>query len=751
MKNQDILSGLNQEQLTSVVQIDKAILILAGAGSGKTKVLTTRIAWLIQNYALTPREILAVTFTNKAAQEMLHRVSSLININISEFWIGTFHSISLKLLSTHHNLVNLKPYFHILDNQDQFNLVKRIVKDANLDENRYSAKELQKFINTQKELGLRADNLSAYDFRQEKYIQLYQQYEQKCLQNNLVDFTELLLRSFELLTQNQNILFQYHGQFKHILVDEFQDTNSLQYKWLSLFKSNNSSIFAVGDDDQSIYSFRGALSHNIKKFIKDFSVDDPILLEQNYRSTTNILSAANQIIKNNSTRIGKNLWTNNGVGDKIKLFEGYTENDEALFVLDEIEQLMIEGTNLSDIAILYRSNAQSRIFEQLFHSKGIAYRVHGGLKFFDRVEIKQIIAYLRLIMNSDDNDAFLKIINFPIRGIGSKTIESIKEIASLHNCSLFAACNITPSVLKENVLNFVRLIRHIQITIINFNLYDAINCILSTSGILEHYRNDKNSGTERVQNLNEFINSIINFNSYNNDNINNKINGIDLIADFLTYTSLNYDFELSGKKETSHNAVQLMTIHAAKGLEFKTVFIVGLENGLFPHESSIHDINTLEEERRLMYVAITRAKEKLYLLRACSRLMWGQRNDTVLSMFIKEIPKELIANISSISNIGYDTLSTDYHTIADTNLFNKYNTLNPETQISNIALIDKNLNIRIGDIVEHNKFGQGKIVHLDVCGLKVSADIVFFDIGKKTLNLNIANIKKITKNINSLS
>lgn len=729
-KANDILISLNSEQQKAVTHVNGSMLVLAGAGSGKTQVLTTRIAWIVNTFQVAPDQILAVTFTNKAAKEMVYRVNNLINHDSKNLWIGTFHSIALKILSKYHKEAGLNAYFHILDMQDQLNIIKRIIKQSNLDEERYPAKELQKYINTQKDLGLRSGDLVANGLRQEHWINLYALYEDMCNKENLVDFTELLLRSYELLSHNKQILNLFHNQFQHILVDEFQDTNQLQYKWLKLFKSQNTHIFAVGDDDQSIYSFRGAQVSNMRSFLSDFKIETPIRLEQNYRSTTNILQAANSVIANNNSRIGKNLWTENSDGTKIKLYEGYTEEDEAFFVMDEIRHLLNKGAYLSDITILYRSNAQSRVFEQLFYSRGIAYRVYGGLRFFDRLEIKQILAYLRLLINSHDNDAFLRVVNFPARGIGAKTLENLQEIAVNNNVSLYQACQLIDGKQKNHLCIFTDLILHIQGVSKNLTLPDTISYIIDKCGITNHYSNDKKSGNERLENINELINAVTTFKSENLDT--------NPVAEFLAHAILESGESQAQKHE---QAVQLMTVHAAKGLEFKTVFIVGLEEGLFPHENSSSTPQNTEEERRLMYVAITRAKENLYLLRACSRLMWGKRQSAPISRFVNEIPSKLISNISGISKIGFDTLTSEEFATNPNTTTRVVN--NPECKTSHVEVLNKSLTLKIGDLIKHPKFGNGKIMHLNEEGSKMSAEIFFIGLGKKTLDLNIAKIEKV--------
>ncbi len=726
METSLLLESLNQKQLSAVTYSDGSMLVLAGAGSGKTKVLTTRIVWLINQKQLREHEVLAVTFTNKAAKEMLNRVSSQLAVNTRYMWIGTFHSISLRLLTKHHNDAGLPAYFQILDAQDQLNVVKRIIKNANLDEERYSPRELQKFINQQKENGLRANQITPSGMRQQTWVDLYNEYETICNRDGLVDFTELLLRSYEMLSVNQQILNLYHNQFKHILVDEFQDTNVLQYQWLKLLGGSCKNMFAVGDDDQSIYSFRGAKVTNMQSFLRDFSVPDPIRMEQNYRSTPNILAAANAIIDNNNERIGKKLWTDKLVGEKISLYEGYTEEDEAYFIADEIKSLQNNGVNLSTVAILYRSNAQSRVFEQLFYARGIPYKVYGGLRFFDRQEIKHILSYLRLILNKDDNEAFLRVVNVPARGLGAKTIENLQIMARENNISLFDACKLMDGKSGLNLAKFTDLL--VQMQLQQLNLPDLVSSVIEQSGIADMYRQDKKNGSERLENLNELVSAVTNFKT--EDEVNS-------LATFLSHAVLESG---ESQAQTYEQSVQLMTVHAAKGLEFDVVFVVGLEDGLFPHENCFGSERDLEEERRLMYVAITRACKKLYLLRACSRLMWGKRISAPVSRFVNEIPGELILNISGISKIGRCSLAeseSGIHTLSPTEV------CNPETKISRIKLTNQDEMLKIGDMVRHAKFGNGKVIQLNIDGKKMTAEIFFIGIGKKTLDLNIAKIEKI--------
>ena len=729
----DLLEGLNSQQFKAVTHADGSLLVLAGAGSGKTKVLTTRLAWLIRTRHLGISEVLAVTFTNKAAREMLNRVGRLLHTDTKYMWVGTFHSIALRLLRAHYQEAGLPASFQIIDAGEQQSLIKRLIKQKGLDEDRYPAKEIQSYINYQKEQGLRAAQLTPDGLRTQQWLEIYNLYEETCNRDGLVDFTELLLRSYELLAMHDGLLRRYQQQFKHILVDEFQDTNQLQYLWLKILVGAESEIFAVGDDDQSIYSFRGAKVSNMRAFLRDFNAPDPLRLEQNYRSTTTILDAANALINNNSERIGKNLWTDNAQIDKIRLYEGYTEEDEAYFVIDEIKSLHNNGVDLADMAILYRSNAQSRVFEQHLYNRGLAYKVYGGLRFFDRLEIKRVLAYLRVIVNPYDNEAFLRIVNFPARGIGARTIENLQELALQRQISLFDAVEFLPGKSKLTVGKFIDLIRMMQSDIKVLNLTEVISYIIETSGIRAHFEADPKEGEERLDNLNELVTAVSGFTAEDADNP---------LVEFLAHAVLE---SVDNQAQNLESAVQLMTVHAAKGLEFKVVFVVGLEEGLFPHDNALKNLKDVEEERRLMYVAITRARDKLYLLRACSRLLWGKRISAPISRFVDEIPEELILNISGVSSIGYSQLN-EYDTPKRNNFKlpnNPAQVANPESKTSRVVLVEKDLTIKIGDMVRHAKFGQGKVLRLNSDGKKMTAEIFFIGMGKKNLDLNIANIEKV--------
>jgi DNA helicase-2/ATP-dependent DNA helicase PcrA len=589
----------------------RCALILAGAGSGKTRVLTTRIAWLLQTGQVSPQGILAVTFTNKSAKEMLTRLSAMLPINTRGMWIGTFHGLCNRLLRAHHREAALPEAFQILDSADQLALIKRVLKALNIDDEKYPPKQLQHFINGNKENGLRANQVQAYDDFNRKLIELYAAYEQQCQREGAVDFAELLLRCYELLSRNEMLREHYQARFQHILVDEFQDTNKLQYDWLRLLAGHNNAVFAVGDDDQSIYAFRGARVGNMYDFERDYQVKNLIRLEQNYRSQGNILDAANALIGNNQGRLGKNLWTAEGAGEPLKVYEAFADLDEAQFIVDEVKQLQREGIHLNDIAVLYRSNAQSRVIEHALFSAGLPYKVYGGLRFFERQEIKHALAYLRLMANSDDDGALLRVINFPTRGIGARTIESIQSNARLSHCSLWQATCSGGGRSGAALANFVSLIERLRSETAEMTLPDTMEHMLDHSGLRAYYQAEK-EGEDRLENLNELTNAAVNYLAEAEDRS---------LSGFLAHASLEAG---DHQAEAGQAALQLMTVHAAKGLEFHTVFVSGLEEGLFPHENSAMDPSGLEEERRLMYVAITRARRKLYLTLSQSRMLHGQ-------------------------------------------------------------------------------------------------------------------------------
>jgi len=626
----DILAGLNPEQRQAVTLPAQSALVLAGAGSGKTRVLTTRIAWLISTGQASPHGVLAVTFTNKAAKEMVTRIAAMLPINTRGMWIGTFHGLCNRMLRAHYREANLPQTFQILDSADQLAAIKRLMKALNVDEEKYPPREMQWFIGGNKEQGLRAHEVEAYDPYTQRKVEIFAEYDKQCQREGVVDFAELLLRCYELLQRNQQLREHYQARFRHILVDEFQDTNPLQYRWLKLLAGHENALFAVGDDDQSIYAFRGANVGNMQDLLSDFNIDSVIKLEQNYRSHGNILDAANTLISRNVNRLGKNLWTDAHKGEPLRVYEAPTDNDEARFIVEEIQQLQREGVNLSEIALLYRSNAQSRVLEHALVSAGLSYRVYGGLRFFERQEIKHALAYLRLIHNPDDDTALLRVINFPTRGIGARTVEQLQESARTHNTSLWEAA----ARQGGKVTAFVGLIEMMRGDTQNLPLPEIVDHVLQHSGLVAHYENEsgakKREAQDRLENLNELINAATMFVHESED---------DSLTAFLTHAALEAG---EHQAESGADALHLMTVHAAKGLEFHTVFITGLEEGLFPHQNSLDADGGLDEERRLMYVAITRARRRLYLTFAQSRMLHGQVHYGMVSSFLRELPEELL-------------------------------------------------------------------------------------------------------------
>jgi DNA helicase-2/ATP-dependent DNA helicase PcrA len=641
----EIINALNPAQKEAVVY-DKSLLVLAGAGSGKTKVLTTRIIWLLQTQKILADQILAVTFTNKAASEMLVRVAPyLTDHSIRHIWIGTFHAIAFKLLRLHVQKADLPSNFHIIDNHKQQKLIKQVLSDLGYNDGAYEIKQIQKFINLNKEQGIRSEHLTNVKTVDAEYVKIYKKYEDSCIKLGAVDFTELLLRAYHMLNNHPELLEQYRTKFKHILIDEFQDTNIIQYKFIKLIGQPHAYLFAVGDDDQSIYAFRGAQVDNMRKFIRDFDCEDPIRLEQNYRSTKIILDAANSVISQNSNRIGKNLWTTKNAAQKITIAALSNDEEEADFVIKEIIKLHNQGINYSNIAILYRSNAQSRIFEQYLSNNNIPYHIHGGLKFFERTEIKLVISYLEFISDIHNNEKFLHVINSPTRGLGKKTTNILAEIALKHNISIFQLLldaveekhdildHFTVKV-QQSLVQFTNIIKHLLAFSITNSLEIVLKEVVDSTEIYEHFAQyDKTHHTDKLSNINQLIN-IAYKTSYTD--YSTQIN------DFLSQLSLDTE-----DADYNIQAINMMTIHVAKGLEFLVVFLVGLEDGLLPHENSMWSVKALEEERRLMYVAITRAKEILYFTRSLSRLVWGRRLYPQASLFISEIPDDLLLQIEN--------------------------------------------------------------------------------------------------------
>ncbi|MBS1140433.1 MAG: ATP-dependent helicase UvrD [Proteobacteria bacterium] len=711
----DLLANLNSPQLQAVTLPPVHALILAGAGSGKTRVLTTRIAWLISTNQVGPHGVLAVTFTNKAAKEMTARLSSLVPINVRGMWIGTFHGLCNRLLRAHFREAGLPQTFQILDSADQLAMVKRLLKNLNIDDEKYPPRELCHFINAHKEQGVRAAQAEAYDNYTQKRVEIYAEYENQCNREGVCDFAELLLRCYELLQRNEPLRAHYQQRFRQILVDEFQDTNVLQYRWLKLLAGGGAHIFAVGDDDQSIYRFRGAEVGNMREFERDYAGANVIRLEQNYRSHGNILAAANAIIKNNRERLGKNLWTDAGDGEPIRAFEAYSDLDEARFIVEEIRELVRDGISPTQIAILYRSNAQSRVLEHELFTKGVPYKVYGGLRFFERQEVKHALAYLRLLGNQDDDTAFLRVVNFPTRGIGARSLENLQATAHQINSSLYNAAASLTGKAGQTVGAFVRLIETLRQETANLPLPEIIEHVVEKSGLAQHYRVEK-EGQERLENLDELINAAATF-----VDDEGAIGEGGALASFLAHASLEAGEHQAGEGQ---EAVQLMSVHAAKGLEFDVVFISGLEQGLFPHENSVNEGKEgLEEERRLMYVAVTRARQRLYVSCAQTRMLHGQTRYCMPSSFLDEIPEGLMRKLNKKAESAPAVPA-----------FGSFGGGYAEPAAGGL---------RVGQTVEHAKFGLGVIVSSEGRGADARVQVNFGGAGMKWLALEYAKLTPV--------
>ncbi|HEX2198886.1 MAG TPA: UvrD-helicase domain-containing protein [Burkholderiales bacterium] len=709
------LEHLNPEQLAAVTAPDEHALILAGAGSGKTRVLTTRIAWLVKGGRVAPSGILAVTFTNKAAREMLTRVTTMLPVNPRGLWIGTFHGLANRMLRMHHREAGLPQTFTILDTQDQLAVLKRLLKGMNVDEERFPARELMYFISAQKEEGVRATQVPVTDETTKGYAELYAAYDEQCQREGVVDFAELLLRCYELLKRNEILREHYSQRFRHILVDEFQDTNRLQYRWLKLLAGRSSMIFAVGDDDQSIYRFRGANVGNMADFERDFRVRKVVRLEQNYRSFGNILDAANALISNNRNRLGKNLWTSAGRGDPLRVFEGESDNDEARWLVEEVQALARDGMRLSHIAVLYRSNAQSRVLEHALFSHAVPYRVYGGQRFFERAEVKHALAYLRLVAAPEDDNAFLRVVNFPTRGIGARTLEQIQDGARAAGVPLMKALD--PSS-KAGV--FKKLIEDLRAEVQGLPLPELVEVTVARSGLIEHYKTER-EGAERIQNLEELVNAATAF--VQEDREAEEGAPADPLTAFLAHAALEAGEHQAGEGQ---DALQMMTVHSAKGLEFDAVFLTGLEEGLFPHEQSVGEADGLEEERRLAYVAITRARKRLYLSHAQTRMLHGQTRYNIPSRFLEEIPQELMKWL--------------------TPRFSRQKAFAPDYSRTKEAFPLKRQSrdvggFRIGQNVTHPKFGAGVIVDAEGQGGDARVQVNFGHQGLKWLAVSVAKLQ----------
>ncbi|MFN9728747.1 UvrD-helicase domain-containing protein [Acidovorax sp.] len=786
-----LLAHLNPEQLAAVTLPAGHALILAGAGSGKTRVLTTRIAWLLQNGYATPGGILAVTFTNKAAKEMVARLSAMLPVNVRGMWIGTFHGLCNRLLRAHHKAAGLPQAFQILDTQDQLSAVKRLCKQHNVDDERFPPKQLAYFIASCKEEGMRPADVPAHDSDSRKKVEIYQLYEDQCQREGVVDFGELMLRSYELLRDNDPIREHYQRRFAHILVDEFQDTNKLQYAWLKQLAGNDvggrfearGSVIAVGDDDQSIYAFRGARVGNMADFVREFDVRQQIKLEQNYRSYSNILDSANALISHNSRRLGKNLRTTQGAGEPVRVYEASSDLAEAQWMVDEIKQLVrSDGFERKEVAVLYRSNAQSRVIESALFNASVPYRVYGGLRFFERAEIKHALAYLRLLENPNDDTSFLRVVNFPPRGIGARSIEVLQDAARTAGCSLHDAVSAVPGKAGTNFKAFVARIDVLREQTEGLNLRGIIEQMLESSGLIEHFRLEK-EGTDRIENLEELVNAAESFvtqEGFGRDAVALPLDehgtplsqsavsqGLDPdaplldeplqpavagivdadtgetlspLAAFLTHAALEAG---DNQAQAGQDAVQLMTVHASKGLEFDAVFIGGMEEGLFPHENSASDRDGLEEERRLMYVAITRARKRLYLSHSQTRMLHGQTRYNIKSRFFDELPEAALKWITPRQQ-GFGNVAPNvgafrpYGASASGNFGIKSEMFaSPPVPVQKAT---PSHGLRAGLAVFHTKFGEGKVLAIEGTGDDARAQVNFPRHGTKWLALSVAKL-----------
>ena len=728
-----ILDSLNDKQRHAVANPSQHLLVLAGAGSGKTRVLVHRIAWLLEAEQVSPFSILAVTFTNKAAREMRHRIESLMGQSFGGMWVGTFHGLAHRLLRTHWQEAGLIQDFQILDSDDQLRLIKRINRELQIDDERWPAKQCQWYINGQKDEGLRASNIDDFgDDYTKTMLRIYRAYEIACDRGGMIDFGEILLRSHELWLKNPQILDHYQRRFQHILVDEFQDTNSIQYAWLRVLAGRGSHLMVVGDDDQSIYGWRGAKIENIQQFSSDFPGAQLVKLEQNYCSTKNILDAANSLITNNAGRLGKQLWTEGVAGEPISLYEAFNEQDESRFVVDRLQDWFNGGNRRIDSAVLYRSNAQSRELEEALLRVGMPYRIYGGQRFYERLEIKNALAYLRLVTNRFDDTAVERIINVPTRGIGGRTLELVRQVARDRNCSLWEAsvASVNESLLTaraaNSVLAFLELIDGLDESCRDLELHAKADLIIKTTGLIPHH--EKEGGEKaraRVENLEELVNAAGNFDVTDADEDFDSTS-TQFLAAFLDQAALDAG---EGQAAADEDAVQLMTLHTAKGLEFDLVFLVGMEEGLFPHKMSMDDLSGLEEERRLAYVGITRAKHKLYLSHAESRRLHGEINLCRPSRFVREIPKSLIEEVRLKSTISRPSVGGA-----------RLGRSNPSGNLDGSVEVPQT-NLSLGQRVIHGKFGEGVVLNYEGQGTSARVQVNFDSAGSKWLVLSYAKLE----------
>jgi len=711
-----ILESLNDAQRQAVTSPAEPMLVIAGAGSGKTRVLVHRAAWLIDVVGIAPQSLLAVTFTNKAAAEMRGRIEALLGMPVNHLWIGTFHGLAHRLLRRHWREARLPQNFQIIDSDDQLRLIKRLLKSLEIDDSRWVPREIQYFINAQKDEGLRHQHLDDDgDLDRRQMISLYAAYAELCERGGLVDFAELLLRAHELWRDNPELLAHYRRRFSHLLVDEFQDTNAIQYAWLRLLAGDTGVPFVVGDDDQSIYRWRGARVEHILRFQKDFPAAKIVKLEQNYRSTATILGAANALIANNNSRMGKNLWTDGADGETIKLYAAYNERDEADFVIARLRDWIDQGNVRADAAVLYRSNAQSRVLEEGLINAGIPYRVYGGLRFFERAEIKDALAYLRLISNRNDDSAFERVVNRPTRGIGARTVEAMRAHTRANSCSMWRAAGaIASDELNSRaanaVLAFLNLIESMARETSGLDLQDKVDHAIHASGLIDFFRKDRGErGETRVENLMELVSAAKSF----TPDLAEEMSPLD---EFLSHAALEAG---EGQADAWDDCVQLMTMHSAKGLEFPLVFLCGMEDGLFPHQRSIADPGGLEEERRLCYVGITRAKQILYMTYAEQRRLHGMDKLSHPSRFIAEVPDEFIEEIRPRVQVSRPVRSA---------------------RRSKSSALQEHPGIRLGQRVRHRKFGDGVILNCEGQGAHTRVEVNFETAGTKWLVLSYANL-----------
>jgi len=770
--NSTLLLHLNPEQLAAVTLGDESALILAGAGSGKTRVLTTRIAWLLQQGRVGPGGVMAVTFTNKAAKEMLTRLAAMLPYNVRGMWIGTFHGICHRFLRSHWKAAGLPQGFQILDASDTVAAVKRVIKALNLDDERFVPKAAANYIANRKEKAERPNDVIPRDAEERTLVEIYAAYDAQCQREGVVDFAELMLRTYELMRDDAMLRQHYQARFRHVLVDEFQDTNTLQYAWLKLFAdpAGTQAVLAVGDDDQSIYAFRGAQVGNMHAFERDYRVRAHIKLEQNYRSCGHILDAANHLISRNERRLGKTLRTDAGQGEQLRVFEAPSDFDEARWILEEAQALHRAGMPRAEIAILYRSNAQSRIIESALFNAGVPYRVYGGLRFFERAEIKHALAYLRLIENANDDTSFLRVVNFPARAIGAKSVEQLQDAARASGRSLWQSVSAVQGRAATALAGFTQLIEAMRAATEGQTLSAIVEHVVESSGLAAHYRADKD-GAERLEHLEELITAAESFvtqEGFGRDAVALPVdelaaNGVmapgftpdaetgeimSPLAAFLSHASLEAG---DNQAQAGQDALQLMTIHAAKGLEFDAVFLSGLEEGLFPNERALNDVDGLEEERRLMYVAITRARQKLSLSLAQTRMLHGQTRYHVKSRFLDELPDESLRWLSPKRSGFGSGFERDY-----ANAWQRGSGLSGQVGAGRQPAwrdepappppprrTEHDSGLKVGQAVFHNKFGEGVVLTLEGQGADARAHIQFGRHGSKWLALAVAKLTPI--------